>query len=156
MNYWIYVTTSDNWTVTKKRNLLGVPERNKNAIVRVEKGDRCLVYVKQERVSGKVSGATIVGAYEIASEVFHEPTKVFSTPQGTSEKETFSLRMKMKPLSIFEKPIEFKPLVEKLEFIKNKNNYGPYLRGRALIQIGESDYKLIESAHDSLKNGLRS
>jgi predicted RNA-binding protein len=146
MNHWIYVTTSDNWGVTKKRNLLGVPERNKNVIGRLRKGDRCLVYVKQERVSGQVSGAQIVGAYEIASDVFYDPTKVFSTPRGMYEKETFSLRMKMKPLSIFEKPIEFKPLVQKLAFIRNKNNYGTHLIGRALVPISESDYKLIVSA----------
>jgi len=147
MNHWIYVTTSNNWKVTKKQNLLGVPERNKNTIARLRKGDRCVVYVKQERGSEQVSGATIVGAYEIASEVFHDPTKVFSTPPGMSEKETFSLRMQMKPLTIFEKPIEFKPLVEKLAFITSKKNYGPHFMGRALIPIGESDYKLIVSAH---------
>lgn len=115
-----------------------------------------MVYVKQERISGQVSGAQIVGEYEIASDVFYDPTKVFSTPRGMYEKETFSLRMKMRPLKIFEKPIEFKPLVEKLAFIRNKKNYGTHLIGRALIPIGESDYKLIVSAHDSFKNGLRS
>ena len=145
MNYWIYVTTSDNWKVTKKLNLLGVPERNKSTIARMRKGDKCLIYVKQERVAGEVIGAQIVGDYEVASDVFNDPKKVFTTPTGLSEKETFSLRRKLKPLAVFEKPINFKPLVDKLAFITNKKNYGTHLIGRALIPIGESDYKLIVS-----------
>ncbi len=87
-----------------------------------------------------------MGDYEIASEVFHDAKKVFTTPRGLSEKETFSLRTKLKRRTVFEKPIDFKPLVEKLAFITNKKNYGTHLIGRALIPIGESDYKLIVSA----------
>jgi predicted RNA-binding protein len=146
MNYWIYVTTSDNWKITSEQNLLGVPERNKNTIARLRKGDRCLIYVKQERVAGEVTGAQIVGDYEVASDVFKDPKKVFTTPRGLSEKEMFSLRTKLKPVAIFEKPIDFKPLVEKLAFITNKKNYGTHLIGRALIPIGEHDYKFIVSA----------
>ncbi len=145
MNYWIYITTSDNWKITKKLNLLGAPERNKNAMARLRKGDRCLIYVKQERVAGNISGAQIVGDYEIASDVFHDSKRVFTTPRGLSENETFGLRTKLKPRAVFEKPIDFKPLIEKLAFITNKRNYGAHLIGRALIPIGEGDYKLIVS-----------
>jgi len=146
MNFWIYVTTSDNWKITKKQLLLAVPERNKNAIARLRKGDRCLIYVKQERVAGEVIGAQIMGEYEIASEVFNDSKRVFTTPHGLSEKEKFSLRTKLKPITVFENPIVFKPLVEKLTFITHKKNYGTHLIGRALIPIGEGDYKLIVSA----------
>jgi predicted RNA-binding protein len=146
LNYWIYVTTIDNWNITKKQNLLGIPERNKNIIDRLRKGDRCLIYVKLEKVAGQVLGAQIVGDYEIASDVFHDSKRVFTTPRGLSEKEKFSLRTKLKPRAVFEKPIDFKPLVEKLAFITNKKNYGTHLIGRALIPIGESDYKFIVSA----------
>lgn len=146
MNYWIYITTSDNWKITKMQNLLGVPERNKNIIAKLQKGDRCLVYVKQERVAGEVVGAQIVADYEIASDVFRDPTRVFTTPRGLSEKEMFGLRTRLKPITVFEKPIDFKPLVEKLEFIRNKKNYGTHFIGRALIPIGGNDYNLIVSA----------
>jgi len=145
MNYWIYVTTSDNWKITKKLNLLGAPKRNKNTIARMRKGDRCLIYIKQERIAGEVIGAQIVGDYEVASDVFSDPKKVFTTPRGLSEKETFSLRTKLKPIAVFEKPIDFKPLAKKLAFITNKKNYGTHLIGRALIPIDERDYKLIVS-----------
>jgi predicted RNA-binding protein len=145
MNYWIYITTSTNWIVTKTHHLLGVPERNKNTVAKLRKGDSCLIYVKQERVAGQLSGPYIVGDYEIASEVFHDQKRIFINPRGLLEKETFNLRTNLKPRAVFEKPIEFAPLVKKLGFITNKNNYGTHLEGRALIPIGETDYKLIVS-----------
>jgi len=49
--YWIYVTNSDNWTITKKTNILGASARNKNTLSRVKKGDKCLVYVKGEKIA---------------------------------------------------------------------------------------------------------
>jgi predicted RNA-binding protein len=46
----------------------------------------------------------------------------------------------------FENAIEFRPLVSKMSFIKNKAYWPLYLRGKAMIQIPKTDYDTIVSA----------
>ena len=50
----------------------------------------------------------IVAVYEVTSEVFRDSSRIFKAPKGMGN-ETFPLRIKLKPIKIFEKPIEFKP-----------------------------------------------
>ena len=53
------------------------------------------------------------------------------------------LRIKLKPIKIFNNPIEFKPLIPKLEFITNKTNWSGHIRGKSMRPITENDYKFI-------------
>jgi len=142
MSYWIYVTNSNNWGVTQKTNILGVSARYKNALSRVKKGDKCLVYVKGEVIAGDRIEPKLVAQYEIASTVFEDSKKLFNAPPNIAD-ETFNFRIRLKPVEIWEKPIEFKPLVPKLAFIKNKKNWALHIRGRAIVEIPEDDYHLI-------------
>jgi predicted RNA-binding protein len=80
MSHWIYVTNSDNWAVTKKTNILGASARHKNALSRVKKGDKCLVYVKSEIIAGERIEPKIVAQYETASKVFEDNKKIFVAP----------------------------------------------------------------------------
>ena len=57
--------------------------------------------------------------------------------------ETFPLRIKLKPVEIFDKPVEFKPLIPKLKFITNKQKWSGHLMGKAMRVIPEEDYRLI-------------
>ncbi len=50
MAYWLCITNEENWQIIKKNNIWGVAERHKNTISKVKKGDRCLIYVKQEKI----------------------------------------------------------------------------------------------------------
>ena len=146
MNYWLYITNSDNWKVTKKLNILGASERHKNRLSRMELGDKCLVYVIGEIHEAKKIPAKIVAEYSVASEVFDDKTKIFNVPTYVkSESETFNVRIKIKLLRVFKNSIEFKPLVSQLAFIKNKQRYSSYIRGRAVVKIPEADYFRIIS-----------
>jgi len=141
MAYWIYVTNSDNWAVTKKTNILGASTRYKNTLSRVQKGDKCLVYVKGqgERVEPK-----IVAQYDIASTVFEDSKKMFVT-SPIRPHETYKLRLRLEHATIFKPPIEFKPLISRLSFLPNKTHWTGPIRGQAVVQIPQSDYDCITS-----------
>lgn len=142
MAYWLCITNEDNWKVIREKKVWGVPERHKNTVAKVKPGDKLLIYVKQENVNGEVKPSRIVGVYEAASEVYRDSTRIFKTPQGMGN-ETFPLRIKLKPVKIFDKPVEFKPLIPKLKFITNKKKWSGHLMGKAMREIPEEDFLLI-------------
>jgi len=142
MAYWLCITTEENWKVIREKNIWGVPERHKNTIAKVKPGDKLLIYVKKEKVNDEIKEPRIVGAYEVISEPFKDSTKIFSS-KGLKRKELFPYRVKIRPIKIFDKPIEFKPLIPKLKFITNKNRWTGHLMGRAMKKIPEEDFKLI-------------
>jgi predicted RNA-binding protein len=144
MAFWLYITNSANWEVTRKTNVLGASERHRNALSRMNAGDKCLVYVKSELSDGDVVEPQIVGEYEVASKLFEDSKKIFQAPTNESS-EVFGLRIKLKALKVLENPIKFKPLVPKLTFIKNKTKWSLSLRGRAVVQIPKNDFELILS-----------
>lgn len=146
MSYWLYVTNLDNWGITKKTNILGASAKNKNALSRVKKGDKCLVYVKGGVIAGERVDSKIVARYEIASTVFEDSKKIFLTPPNTPD-ETFQWRLRLKPVMVFEPPIAFKPLVPRLSFLPNKTFWSGPIRGRAVVQIPASDYNVIVSSY---------
>jgi len=47
-----------------------------------------------------------------------------------------------------ERPLEFKPLVPRLSFIRNKERWSAYLR-RGIVEIPEEDYTLIRREMES-------
>jgi len=140
MNCWLYITNSDNWVVTKKTNILGASQRFRNSLSRLKLRDKCLVYVISNLKEN--TPARIVAEYSVASNVFIDSTEIFKAPIKAPS-ETFSVRIKLKAINIFKEPVDFKPLVSKLAFIGNKQNYALHIRGRAVVQIPEEDYKLI-------------
>ncbi len=142
MAYWLCITNEANWKVIKERNVWGVPERHKNTIMKVKPGDKLLIYVKQERVNNEVKEPRIVATYEVVSEPFKDSTRIFSS-KGLKKNETFPYRIKIKPIKIFDKPVEFKPLIPKLKFITNKKKWSGHLMGKAMRKIPEEDYDLI-------------
>ena len=90
----------------------------------------------------EIKPSRIMAVYEAASEVFKDSSRIFKMPKGMSN-ETFPLRIKLKPVKVFEKPVEFKPLIPKLKFITNKRKWSGHLMGKAMREIPEEDYRLI-------------
>jgi len=142
MAYWLCITNEVNWKVMREKNIWGVPERYKNTIAKVKPDDKPLIYVRKEKVNDEVKEPRIIGVYEVISEPFKDSTKIFNSKR-LKRKELFPYRVKIKPIKIFDKPIEFKPLISKLKFITNKNRWIGHLTGRAMKKIPEEDFKLI-------------
>ncbi len=145
MAFWICITTEDNWEVIKSKNIWGVPERHRNTIAKVKPGDRLLIYLKQERKENEIKEPRIVAEYEAVSEFFRDSSRIFRAPKGMGN-ETFPLRIQIRPVEIFKKPVDFRQLIPKLEFIKNKKKWTGHLMGKAMREISEKDYRLILSA----------
>jgi len=143
MAYWLCITNEVNWKVIREKNIWGVPERNKNTIAKVKPGDKLVIYLKQEKIDNEIKPSRVVGIYEVISVPFRDSTKIFSSKGVRNSGETFPWRVRIKPIKIFDKPIEFKHLIPKLKFIKNKKRWSLYFRGKAMKNIPEEDFKLI-------------
>jgi predicted RNA-binding protein len=59
----------------------------------------------------------------------------------------------LKPILVPERPLEFKPLVPRLSFIRNKERWSAYLR-RGIVEIPEEDYMLIRREMESISGKL--
>jgi len=142
MAYWLCITTEDNWNVIKERNIWGVQEKHRNTIARVKPGDKCVIYVMSTKKDDEIIPPRIVAIYEVVSEVFRDSSRIFKPPLR-DKSEVFPLRVRLKPVEIFEEPVEFKPLIPKLKFIKNKKRWTGHIQGKAMREIPEEDYELI-------------
>jgi len=145
MTYWLCITNENNWKVIREKNIWGVPERHKNTIMKVKPGDKLVIYLKQEKINDEVKESRIVAVYEVVSEPFKDSTRIFSSKGMRSSSEIFPWRVKIKPIKIFDKPVEFKPLIPKLKFITNKKKWSGHLMGKAMREIPEEDFKKILS-----------
>lgn len=142
MTRWLAISNRENSDISIKKNIWGVPKRAVNTITRVKPGDTILMYVSQKIVNKEVFPSAITGEFEVASEVYEDSSRIFITPVKLGN-ELFPLRVKLKPIKIFKEPIEFKPLVPKLQFITNKKMWVGHIRGQAMREIPEEDYQLI-------------
>jgi predicted RNA-binding protein len=141
MTHWLCITTEENWNVIKKKNVWGVQERHRNTIAKAKPGDKCLIYVMSAKRDKEVIPPRIVAAYEVVSEVYKDKRKIFKPYISTNE--VYPLRIKLKPIKIFKKPVDFKLLIPKLKFIKNKQKWTGHIQGKAMREIPEEDYRLI-------------
>lgn len=144
MTYWLCITNEENWHVVKEKNIWGVAERHKNTITKVKRGDELLFYLKQKKIGEELKESRITGIFEANSEVFEDGTRIFKVPKGMIN-ETFPLKIKLTPVKILEKPVEFKPLIPKLKFITNKQKWAGHLMGKAMRTIPEEDFELIRN-----------
>lgn len=108
---------------------------------RVKSGDKMLVYVRGEQEGETALPSAITGAYEVVSDPYEDETPIFLTPRHMGN-EVFPFRMKVRPVAIFDEPLEFKPLIPDLKFITNKKMWSGHLRV-AMREIPEEDYRLI-------------
>jgi len=143
MTYWIASSNRDNAEVVRVKHIWGVPGRNRSLMHRVKPGDTILVYVRQEREGDSILPSAITGAYEVVSEPYEDHSPLFVTPRHMGN-EVFPFRTKVRPLAIFDEPLEFKPLIPDLKFITNKKMWSGHLRV-AMREIPEEDYQLIMS-----------
>lgn len=134
-NYWLCVTSEENWEVVKKHKLWGVSERNKAQIEMVEPGDNLAFYVKPQR---------LMGIFQADSGAFKSDEKIFGT-SGFSKEEIFPYRIKLKSYFEPKEPVLLKILVPKLKFITNKKKWMGHLR-RAMQIIPKEDYDTMKTS----------
>ena len=144
MTCWFASSNRDNWDIIRKKNVWGIPKRNRNIMERVQKGDVILIYIAQKKEGDTILPPAVAGAFEIVSEGYEDTKPLFITPERMGD-EVFPYRFKLKTIKIFKEPVEFKPLIPDLQFIKNKKMWTGHIRV-AMREIPEEDYRLIISA----------
>jgi predicted RNA-binding protein len=133
-NYWLCITNEENWNIMRKQKVWGIPERYKGLIGKVRKGDFLVFYVSPKKIAG---------VFQAASEPFEDRKKIFSH-EGFEKREIFPHRIRVEPVLLPEKSVEFDHLIQKLKFIISKTKWMGYLR-RAMVPIPKEDYDLILS-----------
>ncbi|TDA42155.1 MAG: EVE domain-containing protein [Thermoproteota archaeon] len=141
MTYWIFVTDHMNWDVVLKEGIYGLPEKREKLMKRVKKGDEAFIYMVQEKVEYRILPSRIAGLFEIVSDPFKSDKRIF---RG----DLYPNRVMLKPILVPERPLDFKPLVPRLSFIRNKERWSAYLR-RGIVEIPEKDYMLIRREMES-------
>jgi predicted RNA-binding protein len=136
MKYWLCVTNQENWEVIREKNIWGVEERHRNAISKVRPGDRLPIYVMGTKKENETLPPRIVAAYEAISEVFTDPSRLFKG-------KVYPLRIRLRPIAVFSKPLDFRELVPKLGFIKNKRFWVGHIRGKAMREIPKGDFETV-------------
>lgn len=134
MKYWFCITNEENWEVVKKRKIWGIIERYQNQAGKVEAHDLLTFYVKPKRIGG---------IFKTVSTIFKSNERIFDTV-GFAKKEIFPYRLRLEPILVPKKLVEFPPLITKLDFIKRKDNkWGGSIFGKTMRQISKNDYELI-------------
>ena len=139
MKFWLCITNEDNWEVIREKNVWGVEERHRNAISTVKPGDKLLIYVMSTRKGEEILPPRIVAVYEAVSEVFRDSERIFKG-------KLYPLRIRLRPIVVFPKPLDFRELVPKLGFIKNKKGWAGHIRGKAMREIPEEDFNTVIEA----------
>ena len=123
----------------------------KHKIHKAKPGDTLLVYVGQQVIDKETTlPPAITGCFAITSEFYEDTKQVFTAPPKVGNgDEVFPLRIKLKTIEIFDPPVEFKPLIPKLAFIKNKTQWSGHIRGQAMRTIPEEDYEFIMKAAET-------
>jgi len=149
MTRWLAISNRTNSDVTIKKQIWGVPKRYINTISKTKPGDTLLVYVGQQVIDKDTTlPPAITGCFEITSEVYEDTTPIFTAPPKLGA-EVFPLRIKLKTIEIFDPPVEFKPLIPRLQFITNKKMWSGHIRGQAMRTIPEEDYAYIMKAAET-------
>lgn len=138
------MTSRKNWEVINKSWIYGVSKNHLTSLKKVNVGDEILIFVRQEIIDRIIYPSIITGLFKIESEIFESQENIFLPPTSYPN-EIFPFRVKIAPLKIFKKPIEFKPLVPNINFITNKKHWACHLQGRTIISIPDDDFMYIKN-----------
>lgn len=107
-----------------------IQQRYLNRFRDVHKGDYVVLYATKLNYNGKTPYRKFVGIGKVISD------EIFEIPHGTN----MYYRMMVKYKKYHEKDLS--NIIDQLEFIKNKKNYGFYfIRGKR--ELSEADYNTI-------------
>jgi predicted RNA-binding protein len=136
MNYWLVVTSPDNFKFDRDIlgfKLQGLPHRFRKQVQRMSIGDRVVYYIMKLQKFGAT--ATITGDY------FEDNSKYW-----INDDEMWPSRRQSEPNIVLndDELIDTKRLVPNLIFIENKKKWGVHFQG-SIRTLPEEDFKLIES-----------
>ena len=133
-NYWIFITSPENYRICVQEGLWGVQYATK-MIKKTKPGDLAFFYIKREE--------KFAGPFIITSEPFEDHTQTWPDKE-------YPIRINIKPYKTHIE-IPAKLAVPKLDFIKRKEIWGAYLQGE-MREITKGDYRKILRTHQTKKH----
>lgn len=136
MQYWIWSVTEDNWEIVKRRKIWAT--YNKNAQTLVKKGDVLIFYVK--------GTLTFKGIFRVDSE-WYTTNELIWADEIRESKKKYPYQINLGLIQLGE--ANYKKLIPKLDFVKNKNTPQVYIYGTGggpvnfRKPIEKSDYETI-------------
>ena len=141
MRFWLYITTLDNWDISKEKRIIGVGEKHTSLVSKISEGDKGIIYIKCHGSSTKIKDPIVVASFTIGT-YFFDTNQLFFTPKNMIS-QTFPNRYNLQKLDLFKNPVKMKKNVQDLTFLKNKERWGMHLMGRVMIELTKSDYNVI-------------
>lgn len=147
-----YICVADWRTISiiEKSEIWGVSDKALKQISSVCVGDNLLFYIKAGKVNDEKKDSSIFGIFEVSSDLWIKNDDTF-VKDGVQNTNYYPNRVSIKKISGCELPINFRPLIQKLSFIKSKERWGSAFMGKSMIKIDEDDYKTIEEYLTSSK-----
>ncbi len=134
-DYYLGVTNDENWPIVRDKRVWGLPEGRENLIKRLKKGDYIFIYLMSSKKGDETHPPRLAGLFKVASDPYRDSRRIFKG-------RVYPNRVKLEPMIVPKKPVEFKPLVPKLEFIKNKQFWSAHLRS-GLVRVTKRDFDLM-------------
>src|SRR3990172_2170457 len=145
MQVWLVPVSKENWEVYRKNDFrfLAFPYRRRKTVSGISEGDHIVLYI--------ASRLTVLGGVLLANsnlDLARLPKRKTAGARYRGKDlewdEIYSCRIETSPEVILKENqfVDFKGLMEDLEFVQDKKNYYRYLQ-QSLILIPLRDYKLI-------------
>lgn len=142
---WLCITTNENWNAIKAKEIWAVKESDQKKLDRLTIRDLLVFYVKQRSDNDNIVGPQIKAVFQVDSTPFHDSTKLLP---DSIPRERFTYRVRIKPVIVAREGVDFKEIVPKIGFIKNKEKWFLYLQ-TAMRSIPKRDFDLLLSALES-------
>lgn len=127
VKYWLFITNLENWKIISKRKVYGVTSNYYHKFKLVNIGDKVVMYIKGSRIGGTFR---IIKGKLPKKEIF----------KGRN----YPYKVKLKSVNIPKEPIELdKDIINKIQFLYNKKNWGSHLMGKAILSIKKEDFDYI-------------
>ena len=139
---WIVTISEDNLQKTLKHNLIGLPERRRNLLKRVQQGDVVVFYIGKKRAGRGGPGASVSQfgpVAKVTGEEFSSDTPIWASKGN----DLFRSRL---PISLVsEGRVDAAIVIPHLDFVQNKDKWGLYFL-TGIRKVSDEDYKTLLAA----------
>ena len=133
--HWLLITSRTTWSYLRDRREWAFATKSNPAPDSIHTGDNAIIYLRAEGVRGP-------GGLGGAVDFIGQPCR--TDDRGLFD-QLFPLRIPIRVTRVVDPPVPFAPIVDQLEFVKNKGNWGGYLQGHAARRLNVNDFNLLLS-----------
>ena len=134
--HWLLITSRGSWAHLCAREEWAFTDKSRRLTEKIRLGDHGIVYLRNEEKSGSSALGGIVGFSGAP----------FRLTGGSMFDQLFPVRLPIRVNYVLKEPVPFRPLVQRIDFMKHKINWGSYLQGHAAIELAEKDYRTMIEA----------